>query len=438
MSMVDLGQPEELFYWGPTRANPLYMGDFLEAEAQNFTAMQNDPNVPNPPEAVVLFHDNRMVWLSRAAEFSEFVRRTFQAYRQAHRLQRDIAAWYNAVQELDKYSKQTNYDLVKLSRLFTAAWQPTLVAEFALYGSEAILKNVLERFDEATRQKIWRAFTLPDKPDFMQRIDHELIKLRDTDAMAKTYPWVKNGYSGMYPNAKTFFEQRLQAIDPNLKIVVGNPKERAELTKAHNLNEQVVAALDLARQLASFMDERKAWMMRTRSYIERAAKQVRLDNTSCSLQQLAANQAKQELHGWWYAKGEVQLLAKQDAADIWQQYVDYKSAKQQLQGVVACDGGESILSGVARIVMTPTEAVLPGQILVIPATTPSYVPLMRSARGLVTDHGGILSHAAIVAREFGLPCIVGTHNATKIIKDGDIVTLDLTSGEVTLKDVRWS
>ncbi len=69
-------------------------------------------------------------------------------------------------------------------------------------------------------------------------------------------------------------------------------------------------------------------------------------------------------------------------------------------------------------------------ILVCEVTTPNYVPLMQKASAIVTDQGGILSHAAIVARELKKPCIVGTGNATSKLKDGDEVTVDADAGTV--------
>jgi pyruvate,water dikinase len=59
-----------------------------------------------------------------------------------------------------------------------------------------------------------------------------------------------------------------------------------------------------------------------------------------------------------------------------------------------------------------------------------YVPLMQKAVAIVTDQGGILSHAAIIARELGKPCIVGTGNATKELKNGQLVTVNATNGTV--------
>ena len=71
-----------------------------------------------------------------------------------------------------------------------------------------------------------------------------------------------------------------------------------------------------------------------------------------------------------------------------------------------------------------------GSILVCPVTTPNYIPLMQKAAAIITDQGGILSHAAIVAREMKKPCIVATENATKILKDGQNILVDADNGIV--------
>jgi phosphohistidine swiveling domain-containing protein len=73
-----------------------------------------------------------------------------------------------------------------------------------------------------------------------------------------------------------------------------------------------------------------------------------------------------------------------------------------------------------------------GDVLVCSVTTPKYVPLMQKASAIVTDQGGILSHAAIVARELKKPCIVGTGNATQILKNGQVVAVDGNTGIVSI------
>jgi pyruvate,water dikinase len=71
-----------------------------------------------------------------------------------------------------------------------------------------------------------------------------------------------------------------------------------------------------------------------------------------------------------------------------------------------------------------------GEVLVCTMTTPELVPLMQKASAIVTDLGGILSHAAIISRELGKPCVVGTGKATQVLKDGDFVEVDADEGVV--------
>ncbi|MDD5341485.1 MAG: PEP-utilizing enzyme [Patescibacteria group bacterium] len=71
-------------------------------------------------------------------------------------------------------------------------------------------------------------------------------------------------------------------------------------------------------------------------------------------------------------------------------------------------------------------------ILVTPMTTPKLVPYVKNALGFVTDEGGITCHAAIVSRELGIPCIIGTKIATKVLKDGDLVEVDADNGVVKI------
>jgi pyruvate,water dikinase len=78
------------------------------------------------------------------------------------------------------------------------------------------------------------------------------------------------------------------------------------------------------------------------------------------------------------------------------------------------------------------DRIAPGDIIVCPATTPSWVPVFTIASGLVTNTGGVLAHAAVVAREFGLPAVVGVAGATSRIPDGALIEIDGTTGVVRL------
>ncbi len=89
-------------------------------------------------------------------------------------------------------------------------------------------------------------------------------------------------------------------------------------------------------------------------------------------------------------------------------------------------------SGPVQIVLDPSRIseVKEGDILVAEMTTPDYVPAMKRAAGIVTDRGGRTCHAAIVSRELGIPCVVGTGNATNVLKPDQVVTVDGSQGKV--------
>ena len=74
----------------------------------------------------------------------------------------------------------------------------------------------------------------------------------------------------------------------------------------------------------------------------------------------------------------------------------------------------------------------PGEILVAPVTSPSWTPVFGTIAAAVSDIGGIMSHAAIVSREYKLPAVVGTGNATSRIKTGDLIRVDGDTGTVTI------
>ena len=88
--------------------------------------------------------------------------------------------------------------------------------------------------------------------------------------------------------------------------------------------------------------------------------------------------------------------------------------------------------GVVKIIMTPKEIgkIKPGDILVAPQTNPDYVPAMKKAAAIVTEKGGRTSHAAIVSRELGIPAVVGAEGATKILKEGMVISVNGLTGDV--------
>lgn len=106
-----------------------------------------------------------------------------------------------------------------------------------------------------------------------------------------------------------------------------------------------------------------------------------------------------------------------------------KRNKKVLKGICAYSGK---VRGICRVVFNPfkVKKFSEGDILVTGMTRPEFLPLIRKSSAIITDVGGILCHAAIAAREFKKPCVVGTAVATKVLKDGDLIEIDAAKGIV--------
>jgi len=92
-----------------------------------------------------------------------------------------------------------------------------------------------------------------------------------------------------------------------------------------------------------------------------------------------------------------------------------------------------VIEGIVHVVLDPRDARLaPGEILVCPGTDPAWTPLFMAAGGLVMEVGGMMTHGSVVAREYGIPAVVGVHQATLRLKDGQHIRLDGTTGRIVI------
>ncbi len=128
---------------------------------------------------------------------------------------------------------------------------------------------------------------------------------------------------------------------------------------------------------------------------------------------------------------EVPTIEELEAEQAARSTVTAATAGDVLTGSAGCRG---VARGRARIVMDPADAVdlEPGDVLVAPITDPAWTPLFLPSAAVVVDVGALLSHAVIVARELGIPCVVAVDGATARIPDGAMVEVDGTAGTVTV------
>ena len=129
-----------------------------------------------------------------------------------------------------------------------------------------------------------------------------------------------------------------------------------------------------------------------------------------------------------FGKEEVDKLIQREGITEFEPFTENVN---ELKGTIAFKG-----KVIGRVKKTYTQKdadeLQEGEILVASMTTPELITGMRRAAAFITDEGGLLCHAAIVSRELGVPCIIGTKIATKVLKDGDLVEVDADNGIVRI------
>ncbi|MCK2003547.1 phosphoenolpyruvate synthase [[Brevibacterium] frigoritolerans] len=112
---------------------------------------------------------------------------------------------------------------------------------------------------------------------------------------------------------------------------------------------------------------------------------------------------------------------------------EYKRGNLMAEAIVGLPVSSGVIEGRARVILNMEDADLEdGDILVTTFTDPSWTPLFVSIKGLVTEVGGLMTHGAVIAREYGLPAVVGVVNATKLIKDGQRIRVNGTEGYIEI------
>ncbi|PIY95626.1 MAG: hypothetical protein COY66_06315 [Candidatus Kerfeldbacteria bacterium CG_4_10_14_0_8_um_filter_42_10] len=133
---------------------------------------------------------------------------------------------------------------------------------------------------------------------------------------------------------------------------------------------------------------------------------------------------------YYLEKGKEKIFVAQQAKKLAAQIQSSVQAEvSEIKGQTGCVGRAQ---GAVKIIIRASDMgkMKNGDILVSIATDPDIVPAMKKAAAIVTEQGGVTSHAAIVSRELNIPCVIGTKIATKVLKDGDLVEVDATKGVV--------
>lgn len=221
-------------------------------------------------------------------------------------------------------------------------------------------------------------------------------------------------------------------------------KERFDLIKKLNPPKYIMKMFDALSEFTYYKDHIRENLNRfhfyTRPFLQKVSEAIGLKDLECTeilpLEVVRLLKEKKEFKGTLlghqdytlkFENGVYELLIGSKAVKLHEK-ITIPLSTNIIKGIPASVG---VARGRVKLVFRPRHYLGEKDIvLVAPMTNPDLVPAMRNAVAIVTDEGGITCHAAIISRELHIPCIVGTKDATKILKDGDLVEVDANNGTV--------
>lgn len=330
---------------------------------------------------------------------------------------------------------------------------------------EEELKKELEQLSLPKNEsnKLLALLSSPTEMSFVTRQEEELLRIaglsktKQAKALAqhaREYSWIQNSYLGHQNLDAAYFETLMTEVKKHPPKKIGAIDEKKRAIQQHNLSKTIQDLSHTIDFATVWQDERKERILRI---IEKADSVIRMLTKQLNKSKKSLYYATpREIMG---CKSTKELLTKitlthkrKDGVVILQKedtdiiltgenfQKTLRSLKSQslrtevqedLHGSIA-NGGSAIGKVVVCNNADDIGKVTDGDIIVASMTRPEYMPALKKASAIVTDEGGITSHAAIVSRELGIPAVIGTKHATEVLKTGMIVEVRANHGFVKI------
>ena len=372
--------------------------------------------------------------------------------------------FYTFVAKLGKKCALEDFD--DFVKIYVDEYAAALLTEYFYLGSEYAYKQAVTSYpklkpliDECVRPLI-RTFTMEDELALLQiaLVDDQSERKILLEHHQKKFFWICNNYKYTNELPVSYFEDEVRVLREKGKDELRNRMQKIENYEQH----QEKLLLELKKQvdqrtyddvywiskLAHWQDRRKRANLVAdhwgHVFLAKASLQLNIPFKELQfalfneVQQLLAGKKldlplKERMTGCAHVctrGGEHYIITGPVFHDLKKRFLDTKVHHQyDIRGTAVSFG---VVQGRARVISSPSEGIEKGDIIVTSMTRPEFVPLMKKAAAIVTDEGGITCHAAVVSRELGLPCIVGTQNATKVIKNGMRIEVNCNHGVVKI------
>ena len=475
---------KEIDQWGPIDAKLLYMSFWFEPTA--FGAFKRWG--AKWPKIIGIFENYRITYLWEREEMKQGgigvienilsipkkKEELWSAYQDVQNRLKSCASQIDSLISRDAPLKEVCRIAVNWGKLLKETWDVGVTPEIANFAAPFYFEGKISSYVKAEEiHSVLEALLAPEDLSFHQQSEKELFELHlnsmgnpsgaSLGDYSKKWHWVENSYfESRHLSAEHFKNQltslsslenvraKLASIDARLADV---KKRKKEIFIRQKFPKQLQDLSDTLSHSIWWQDHRKglAWwaneildslarwaenklgvpfedimMYNAEEWgaLFKAGKKVQEKTLNDRRKLCVFDLGPEGIKEYWGSRAET-------VRDIFVEGEDgITSEVKELRGVVVSSGK---ITGKVRIMLSPrNNLVEEGEVLVAPMTSPDYIVAMRKASAIVTDVGGLMSHAAIVSRELKKPCIVGTKIATKVLKDGDLVEVDAEKGIVKI------
>ncbi len=391
-----------------------------------------------------------------------------------------VTRWHDIKKEQDALNKKVVAGLSTLSDtelldLYKALHHVN--KDFVMYGtfiecldpySEKLPQHFREKYnltDAQTRKylsllstPIERSFLTQEKIDFL----HVCLGKMSIELFHEKYYWFETNYKDAQELTKEEIKRRVEALckakskeEMKNEIQRTEELEKEQIMRKEKVLQQIkmtpedTALFDLIALFAHLMDFRKENMMKTTysryHLIAEIAKRKKVDIEL--LLRMTAEECFSFFEGkkvdldhinnrtkgivFYFTPTEEIEFQGEQAEKLYDAYMG-NLLQHEFKGQIAFDPGHTVQGTVCKVLNTKTEQFTEGHILVTSMTRPDFMHMMRKAKAVITDEGGITCHAAIVSRELQLPCVIGTKVATKKLESGDVIEINFTTGMIKI------
>lgn len=388
-----------------------------------------------------------------------------KAIRDFSSIQKSYEEWSSAIHELESLGKElldtgTEESLRGLYDLFLKLWSESFFVEAYDEDYEKRIYQFCKKQGYTVTHEELLLLTQPDYISIPLQFEKDLVdtllgESKTLEDISQEYYFYDVGYlTGNSIDVEAHVkhleyegvrnaQQRIQAV---LREQNSSQEKKQALVEHNKYNEDCKNAFNFFSLLVEWRDVRKK-MHQIGSYYIYQYVCTRLGISTDLAPYATVNDILNNLHISKDYKSILQQRRERvlltitsdgtydwlyDSDDIEQQIHTLEPPVEDLQSITGNIAYKGLVIGKVVVVnaLKDFEKMEENAVLVAPMTRPEYVPLMKKASAIITDEGGITSHAAIVSRELKKPCIIGTKIATQVFKDGDVVEVDANEGIV--------